>query len=224
MSLTRQVVNLVRAARLDYYAFNHLCENVRKELNLQRPRRGRQLPKILPEAALKKFYETISKRGNLQHEVMLKLLLFSGVRVSELCNMRMNDVDLDSGKIFIESGKGDKDRYILFPDSFRLALRAYMASAPENRYLFESQRHTKYSKRRVQELVSDYGWDAGLEGVHPHLLRHQLLTWLTSQGMPDAQIQLISGHASRKTLEIYQHLSLKDAREGYQEAMRKLEV
>jgi len=46
------------------------------------------------------------------------------------------------------------------------------------------------------------------ERIHPHLLRHQMLTWLTAQGLPDAQIQLISGHASKKSLEVYQHLSL----------------
>jgi integrase len=155
---------------------------------------------------------------------MLKLLLFTGVRVSELCNMRMDDVDLDAGKIFIESGKGDKDRYVLMPDQFRLALKAYMAGAPKNKYLFESQRRTKFSRRRIQELVGDYGRDAGLEGVHPHLLRHQLLTWLTAQGMTDAAIQLISGHAKPDTLRIYQHLSLRDAKEPYQAAMKKLEL
>jgi site-specific recombinase XerD len=215
----------VRQARLDYDQFRHVCEAVRKELGLRRPRRGRQLPKILPEASLRKFYETISRHGNLQHEIMLKLLLFTGVRVSELCHIRMEDVDLDAGKVFIESGKGDKDRYVLCPDGFRLALRAYMVGVPHNRYLFESQLHTHYSTRRVQELVADYAALAELpERVHPHLLRHQLLTWLTSQGMPDAQIQLISGHASKKTLEVYQHLSLKDAKGSYQEAMKKLDV
>jgi integrase/recombinase XerD len=225
VSLTRQISNLVRQARLDYYQFHHVCEAVRKELGLHRPARGRHLPKILPESSLRKFYETISRGGNLQHEVMLKLLLFTGVRVSELARIRVDDVDLDAGKIFIESGKGDKDRYILFPDHFRLALKAYMAGVPENRYLFESQLHTLYSTRRIQELVADYAAEAQLpERVHPHTFRHQLLTWLTSQGMPDAQIQLISGHANRKTLEVYQHLSLRDAREGYQEAMKKLEV
>ena len=224
VSLTRQIVNLVRAARLDYFGFNHVCEEVRKELGLRRPRRGQQLPKILPESALRKLYETISRGGNLQHEIMLKLLLFTGVRVSELCNMRMDDVDLDAGKIFIESGKGDKDRYVLMPDQFRLVLKAYMAGVPKNKYLFESQRRTKFSRRRIQELVGDYGRDAGLEGVHPHLLRHQLLSFLTEQGLPDAKIQLISGHSSKKALEIYQHISLGSVQPGYQDAIKRLDI
>lgn len=224
MSLTRQIVNLVRAARLDYCAFNHVCENVRKELGLHKPRRGQQLPKILPESSLRKLYETISHAGNLQHEIMLKLLLFTGVRVSELCNIRMDDVDLDAGKIFIESGKGDKDRYVLMPDQFRLVLKAYMAGAPKNRYLFESQRRTKFSVRRIQDLLRDYGRDAGLEGVHPHLLRHQILSFLTEQGLPDAKIQLISGHSSKKALEVYQHIGLGSVQPDYQEAIKRLDI
>lgn len=62
------------------------------------------------------------------------------------------------------------------------------------------------------------------ERIHPHLLRHQMLTWLTAQGLPDAQIQLISGHASKKSLEVYQHLSLSAVQPGYQKAVKELEI
>jgi integrase/recombinase XerD len=60
--------------------------------------------------------------------------------------------------------------------------------------------------------------------VHPHLFRHQMLTWLTAQGLPDAAIQLISGHSSKKSLEIYQHLSLAQVEPGYQRALKQLEI
>ena len=60
------------------------------------------------------------------------------------------------------------------------------------------------------------------ERVHPHLFRHQILTWLTAQGLPDSEIQLISGHASKKSLEVYQHLSLADIGPHYQKAVRSL--
>ena len=62
------------------------------------------------------------------------------------------------------------------------------------------------------------------EHIHPHLLRHQMLTWLTAQGLPDAQIQLISGHSSKKSLEVYQHLSLETVAEAHQEAMKSVGV
>ena len=223
--LVRQIVRLVRRARLDYEGLRRVCAAVRKELGLRRPGRSRHLPRILPESSLRAFFETIQAGGNLQHEIMLKLLLYTAVRVSELTNIRVEDVDLDACKIFIESGKGDKDRYILFPESFRLVLRSHLATNPHNRYLFESRQRTKYSTRRVQQIVADYAAAADLpERVHPHLLRHQMLTWLTAQGLADAQIQLISGHATKKSLEVYQHLSLASVQPAYQRAAKQLEV
>jgi integrase len=93
-----------------------------------------------------------------------------------------------------------------------------------DRFLFESRQRTKFSARRVQQIVSEYAAAAELpEHVHPHLLRHQMLTWLTAQGLPDVQIQLISGHASKKSLEVYQHLSLAQVEAGYQRAVKQLE-
>jgi integrase len=223
--LVRDITRLVRRARLDYEGFRRVCAQVRKEAGLRRPPRSRRLPRILPEASLKRFYEAIERGGNLQHEIMLKLLFYTAVRVSELVNIRVDDVDLDACKVFIESGKGDKDRVILYPEPFRLVLKSYMAGSPDNRYLFESRQRTKYSTRRVQQIVADYAVAADLpERIHPHLPRHQMLTWLTGQGLPDAQIQLISGHSSKKSLEVYQHLSLSSVQPAYQKAVKQLEV
>ena len=221
----REVARVCQRARLDYEGFRRLAAGVRKALDLKRPKRSRRLPQILPESALKAFYDAISAGGNLQHEIMLKLLLYTALRVSELAAIEVADVDLDSCKIFIQSGKGDKDRYILYPESFRLILRAHLAANLENRFLFESRQRTKFSTRRIEYIVSEYAEAAGIEQrVHPHLLRHQMLTWLTAQGLTDAQIQLISGHASKKSLEVYQHLSLSQTSPAYQEAVKKLEV
>jgi integrase/recombinase XerD len=223
--LIRDISRLVRRARIDYEGFRRVCSRVRKEAGLQRPPRSRKLPHILSETSLKRFFDAVQASGNLQHEIMLKLLFLTAVRVSELTNIRVEDLDLDACKIFIEQGKGAKDRYILFPETFRLILKAHFAANPENRYLFESRQRTKFSPRRVQQIVSEYAAIAELpEHVHPHLLRHQMLTWLTAQGVPDAQIQLISGHASKKSLEVYQHLSLAQVEAGYQRAVKQLEI
>ena len=84
----------------------------------------------------------------------------------------------------------------MFPASFRLVLKSHLHAAPRNRYLFEN----------------------GItQPLHPHLFRHQMLTYLTSKGLTDAQIQLISGHESKKSLEVYQHLSLESVDKAYQE-------
>jgi hypothetical protein len=103
--------------------------------------------------------------------------------------------------------------YILFPELFRPIPKAHLAANSPNRYLFESRQRTKFTTRRVQQIVAGYAAEVGLPvRIHPHLLRHQMLNWPTTHGLPDAQIQLISGHASKKSLEVYQHLSL--AQEG----------
>lgn len=223
--LIAQIARLVRRARLDYEAFQDVTREVRKRLELRRPPRSRTLPQILSEASLKKFFEAVDGSGNLQHQILLRLLFYTAVRVRELTRIRVEHVDFDAHKIFIESGKGAKDRYILFPDSFRLTLKAHLAAHPDNRFLFESQRRTPYTTRRLEQIVAHYRELAGIsERLHPHLFRHQMLTWLTSHGLGDAQIQLISGHASKKSLEVYQHLSLADVQPGYQKAVRELGI
>jgi integrase/recombinase XerD len=156
---------------------------------------------------------------------MLKLLFYTAVRVSELVRIEVGDVDLNRSKIFTERGKGGKDRYILFPAAFRLVLKSHLEAHPDNRYLFETQRYGPFTPRRVQQIVQAYRSRAGIEAnVHPHLFRHQMLTYLTSQGLSDAQIQLISGHESKKSLEVYQHLSLESVAGAYQQAVRSLDM
>ena len=115
--LIRDIARLVRRSRLDYEGFRRVCSQVRKEAGLLRPPRSRRLPRILPETSLKRFFEAVQGSGNLQHEIMLKLLFLTAVRVSELTNIRVDDVDLGACKIFIELGKGhenaDEDKKLI---------------------------------------------------------------------------------------------------------------
>ena len=71
---------------------------------------------------------------------------------------------------------------------------------------------------------SRYGAAGQPAPVHPHLFRHQMLTFLTSKGLSDAQIQLISGHESKKSLEVYQHLSLESVDKAYQDAVQTVGI
>ena len=223
--LVHQISRLVRRGRLDYTKFVYVCQQVRRRLGLKRPQAPRKLPLLLPNAELKKFFQAITPCGNLLHEIMLKLLFFTAVRVHELVRIKVGDVNFEQCKIFVQQGKGAKDRYILFPENFRLVLQSHLQANPENRYLFETTRCTPFTTRRVQQIVQHYRSQAGIEQpVHPHLFRHQMITFLTSQGLSDSQIQLISGHQSKKSLEIYQHLSLKDVHEPYQTALKALNL
>ena len=80
-------------------------------------------------------------------------------------------------------------------------------------------------RNRIQEIVQGYREMAGIaQPPHPHLFRHQMLTYLTSKGLTDAQIQLISGHESKKSLEVYQHLSLESVDKVYQDAAQGVRI
>lgn len=223
--IVEKIVRLARKERLSYDDFIYVCGEARKKLGLKRPKKEKSLPQILSENELKKFFQIIRDCGNLQHEIMLKMLFFTAVRVSELVKIKVTDIDFDKCKIFIEEGKGRKDRYILFPKSFRLVLQSHLRAKPKNKYLFETTRYTLFTTRRIQQIVKQYREKAEIkQKVHPHLFRHQMISYLTSQGLSDSQIQLISGHESKKSLEIYQHLSLKNVEQDYQDAVKSLGI
>lgn len=223
IEIVEKIVRLARKERLSYDDFIYVCQQARKKLGLKKTRKEKRLPQILSETELKKFFRVISECGNLQHEIMLKLLFYTAVRVGELVKIKVSDIDFNQCKIFIEEGKGRKDRYILFPNNFRLVLQSHLRAVPKNKYLFETTRFTAFTPRRIQQIVKEYREISEIEQkVHPHLFRHQMITYLTSQGLSDSQIQLISGHESKKSLEIYQHLSLKDVEQAYQDAVKEI--
>jgi integrase/recombinase XerD len=218
-------VRIARKQRLDYDGFLYICQQTRRKLGLRKPKKERRLPQLLSEGDLKRFFQVIQDCGDVQHEIMLKLLFYTAIRVSELVRIRVADIDVDGCRIFIDQGKGSKDRYILFPASFRLVLKSHLRASPHNRYLFETRHCGPFTPRRVQQIVQAYRRRAGLDQrVHPHLFRHQMLSHLTAQGLSDSQIQLISGHESKRSLEVYQHLSLEQVERAYQAAVRDLDV
>jgi integrase/recombinase XerD len=219
------IVRLVKKERLSYDEFAYVCQQVRRKLGLNKPKRVRTLPHLLTADELDRFFSAVRSSGNVQHEIMLKLLFFTAMRVGELVKLEVGDVDWTNCKIFVDQGKGSKDRYLLFPRAFALVLRAHIAAHPRNHFLFETQRCTGFTVRRVQQIVQGYRERAGLsEAVHPHLFRHQMLTFLTGQKLSDAQIQLLSGHASKKSWEVDQHLSLEAVEGAYQGAVKLLGV
>ena len=155
----------------------------------------------------------------------LRFLLYTAIRVNELVNVKVIHVDIGNCKVRIQQGKGSKDRDVLFPESMQLLLKTYIQSHPAHEFLFESRRFSKYTPRRIQQIMMEYGQQAGLgKRVHPHLFRHQQITAWTRSGLTDAQIQLISGHASKQSLEVYQHIGLQSVEKAYQEVMRGMAV
>jgi integrase len=224
-SVVAQFTRIARRERLSYAEFVSMCQQVRRNLDLRKPPRERVLPHLLPDGDLRRFFQVLQACPDVQHEIMLKLLFYTAVRISELVHITVRDGDLERCTIFIARGKGNKDRVILFPASFRLVLKSHLRAHPRNRYLFETRRCGAFTPRRVQQIVQAYRTRAGLTlPVHPHLFRHQMLTFLTAHGLSDAQIQLLSGHESKKSFEVYQRLSLASVLPAYQAAVRSLDI
>jgi len=223
--LVARIARLVRQEGLDYDAWRYVAKKVRQVCDLRPEKKGRRLPRVLTTDEFRRFYQIVDRAEDVQHALMLRLLFFTAVRVSELRNIGISEVDIEACKIRVNQGKGSKDRYVLFGKSFATALRTHIAAHPNNRWLFQTQRHGKFSTRRVQQIVSKYAEEAGVKAT-PHTFRHQAITWLTRHsGLADAELQLITGHARRETLAIYQLVALDgDLEAKYQATMRDVEL
>jgi len=220
--LVARLARFVRRAGLTYEDWRYVARRVRQKCDLHPAAKPKKLPRVLTADQFRKFYQVVDAAEDVQHALMLRLLFYTGVRVSELCGIEVADVDLENCKIFVNQGKGSKDRYVLFGKSFAMALRAHIAAHPDNRWLFQTRRCGKFSTRRVQQVVKLYAERAGVTAT-PHTFRHVALTWLTkNSGMADAEIQLLSGHSRRETLAIYQHVAVDgQMADKYQAAMKE---
>jgi integrase/recombinase XerC len=106
--IVSQVARIVRRAGLDYAGWRYIAKQVRKECALRPAKKGRWLPHILNAVDFRNFYAAVDRADDVQHALMLRLLFQTAVRVSELCGIQIDDLDLESNKIRINAGKGDK--------------------------------------------------------------------------------------------------------------------
>ncbi len=223
----KELAKYLRSERPDYNYLKTLFKHLRQELEVEVSSSEKKLPCVPTEEELRRYYEAVWKARNVQDMVIIKTLLYTGVRVSELIDIRLDDVDFERCQIRINCGKGGKDRIVPFPVSFRevLAMHCDRMHQQEAAYLFESSWKRKYSDRGVRKILTKYAEKAGLsKSMSPHKLRHFLLTWLKKQGIDDALIQPYSGHSSRQSLEVYSRLSIGEAQETYDRVIVKFPV
>jgi len=179
------------------------------------------------EEEIRRYYQSVWKERRGSDVVLVKTLLYTGVRVAELVAIRLDDVDLDACRIRITQGKGNKDRVVPFPTSFKETLALHMDAMRERGalHLFESSWKKPYSTRGVRAMLARYAKLAGMaHPISPHRLRHFLFTWLKTQGIDDALIQPYSGHASRQSLEVYSRIALADAQQRYEQVIDRFPV
>lgn len=223
----KQLARHLRQERPDYAYLKQVFRYLREELEVSIPHTPRRLPHVPTEQEMRRYYQAVWQARDFADMVLIKTLFYTGVRVSELVRIRLEEVDLDRCQIRITRGKGDQDRLVPFPDAFKETLGLHMQAQQDKgaTYRFESSWKKPYCDRGVRRMLERYAKAAGLaHNVSPHQLRHFLLTWLKKQGIDDALIQPYSGHASRKSLEIYSRLSIGDAQEEYNRVIPRFPV
>ena len=223
----KQLTKTLRKENPDYNYLRELFRQLRKELRVEVTRQTKKLPYVPTEEEIHKYYNAVWQSRNMLHVLLIKTLLYTGVRVSELINIKLSEVDFDRCQIRITQGKGKKDRIVPFPTSFKeiLAVHAQSSQNKGCKYLFESSWKKPYTDRGVRKILATYTNLAGMErSISPHKLRHFLFTWLKKQGIENALIQPYSGHDSRQSLEIYSKLSIGDAQGKYDSVINKFPV
>ena len=177
--------------------------------NLQRPKKENKLPLVLSVSEVERLLSAID---NLKHRCILALIYASGLRVSELINLKITDIHSERGLIHIRDGKGHKDRYSLLPKSLIPQLRQYYKEWKPGQFLFEGPTlHSKYSSSSIRKIMQRALKKAKVNSnATPHTLRHSFATHLLESGTNLRYIQELLGHQSSKTTEIYTHISQKN--------------
>ena len=140
--------------------------------------------------------------------MQLSLLYSAGLRRNELIQLKLTDIDSNRLLIRVAGAKGNKDRYTLLSKRLLVDLRSYYTSWKPKNYLFESPTDTPYSATSIANILKRAAKKANIKkNVTPHTLRHSFATHLLEIGTDIRSIQLLLGHNSIKTTEIYTHIA-----------------
>jgi len=220
--IASQIVSQFRESNLTYDQTRYVFKMARKALGLKANTKGQQIPKALSEAQVEKFFSAIS---DSKHYLIYKLIYVCGLRVSGLCNLKREDVNLDDCTITIQWNKTNSGR-IPFPKSLQPLLRMHLAATTNDEFLFQSSHKTKaggarsYSTRTIQFFFKQYLKKAALPVCGVHSLRHSCLSHLAAKGLSSSQLQAVSLHRSKASLDSYVRLSAVEVRNAYDSAMK----
>jgi len=175
--------------------------NKRMKLNIKFSKIPEKLPVVLTKEELKKLFDAVE---NEKHKLMLQLMYSGGLRVSELINLKIEDLNLAEGYGFVRKGKGSKDRIFIIAEKLKPKLIDSVSN--RNGLLFESNRKEKYNIRTLQEIIKKAARKTGMKkNIHPHTLRHSFATHLIENGYALTAVQSLLGHKSPETTMVYVH-------------------
>jgi integrase/recombinase XerD len=198
---------IIFLSALKYSFLNVLKADI--TLGIKRPKREKRLPTVLTKEEVKKLFEALDTKKS---KMMVSLMYACGFRVSELINLKMENLDFNEKTGKILQGKGKKDRIFNIPEFLSGDLKDQIEKQKKNKeiYLFTGT-NGKLSERNLQKIVSKAAKRAGInKGVHCHTLRHSFATHLLENGTDIRKIQELLGHADLSTTQIYTHISTEE--------------
>jgi integrase/recombinase XerD len=193
------------------FYYEHVLGWAPKGYYVQRPTSEKRLPVVLSKEEVQDLLGVVE---NLKHKVALSLMYAAGLRIGELLNLRLANIDSDRMLIYIQKGKGKKDRTTILSAKVLELLRQYYQEYRPQVWLFEGEKGKKYSHRSLQQVFQRAKSAAGiLKSGGTHLLRHSFATHMLESGVDLRYIQALLGHESSETTEIYTHVSTRHLRE-----------
>ena len=189
------------------------------------PKTVKKLPKILSEEEIEKLLDINLKTDfDYRNKAMLELMYSSGLRVSELINLNVNDIDLSNASVRI-FGKGSKERIIPLNDYAIDALNNYILNHRrslfkhgESNYLFLNNHGNKMTRQGFFKILEKIAKEKGIKSeLSPHTLRHSFATHLLKHGADLRSIQELLGHSDISTTQIYTHITSERLQKNYEE-------
>ena len=188
------------------YFYSEVGHQPRKLDNVQYPHKNRKLPIVLSQEEIQRMFNACT---NTKHKVILSLLYATGLRVSELLNLKWTNIDRSRMVINIIEGKGKKDRQVMLPENIIPLLEKYYKEYKPKEYVLNGQFSIQYSQTSVLSIVKELARKANIDNkrVYTHLIRHCSFTHMVENGVDINLIQRLAGHNSVKTTSIYTHIS-----------------
>lgn len=189
------------------------------------PKAEKRLPEFFYEDELQQLFEACETETPLgkRNKALLELLYATGIRVSECCQVQLNDLDFYLSTILVH-GKGRKDRYVPFGSQAKAALEDYISTGRDkllsgkdpNDFLFLNYRGGPLSTRGVRKILDGIIEKSALNSnIHPHMLRHTFATHLLNNGADLRSVQELLGHAFLSSTQVYTHVTNEHLRKTY---------
>ena len=185
--------------------YTDIIHQTNKFKNIPYPKVEQKLPLVLSVEEVQLLFNSIK---NIKHKAIVSLLYSCGLRVSEIVNLKIKDIDSTRMLVFIRNSKNNKDRYVSLDKNVLELLRCYFREYKPKEYLFNGQFSNQYSAESIRSFLEKYRKNAKIKKrVHPHMLRHSFAVHHLEKGTDSRYIQLFLGHSSIETTERYMHVS-----------------